>query len=774
MILMALVLILSSCSQEEKQELKSVVALINFSDYKFEEIDRREEDLINKYSGKDYNKSLYQSMFFGEDYYKGSNGDDYMTLRKYYRDLSGGNLDITGSVYGFYQGREEASYYGANVNGLYSDQKSAVDLVIEACENLAEDKSLDLANFAKNGRNIDSLIVIHPGIGEEWGGGSLGEEAIWPFRGKISWFENLDYSHLKIKDYRGKEYIFDDFIIVSQDLAPSLIAHEYGHILGLPDLYGFEGSTPPTEYWSLMSSSYAGKDVFGSIYIDMGAYCRYKLGDYQDMEGFYNLREIDYRELNKALELELRESNQRSGAIDLVKINMEPRKHREKTPSSGEYMYVSHGGRDNNHMSLDLDLRGIVDLELEMDLSLHLKEDYDSLSLVIEDLRTGEKEALESREGQAMIKKLSLFDLYGEKVEMQKAIKAFTGMKPKWTKYSFDLDNYSGRRVRIHFYHSALEENPVYIDNICLKSEGQEVLVFDAEEDKKEVDLGDFEISDGRTEEESYYLLEWRNPRKGSIDEGLGYINKNRKGFSYDPGLVIWYVNERFDDYGRIDQNVSVYTGKPSVGVVDSDQNPPLVIQKGQEEKDKSAVTNMADAAFGLGVQDYYKIKLGDGLVEDRHLYKNPYFNSGLDYSNSHSPMLGMKLDAKDLRINIVEQDRNNSYGKLVISRDHLEKKGQEIQLKSIDFIADELVVDLGKKPRGQYYIGLINKEGHSLRLALEIIGDKLVLNTANSEYLKASYDIDYIVLLEDSYRTIYNKKFHPIGQDLEIKNKSK
>lgn len=193
MILMALVLILSSCSQEEKQELKSVVALINFSDYKFEEIDRREEDLINKYSGKDYNKSLYQSMFFGEDYYKGSNGDDYMTLRKYYRDLSGGNLDITGSVYGFYQGREEASYYGANVNGLYSDQKSAVDLVIEACENLAEDKSLDLANFAKNGRNIDSLIVIHPGIGEEWGGGSLGEEAIWPFRGKISWFENLDY-----------------------------------------------------------------------------------------------------------------------------------------------------------------------------------------------------------------------------------------------------------------------------------------------------------------------------------------------------------------------------------------------------------------------------------------------------------------------------------------------------------------------------------------------------------------------------------------------------
>ena len=38
-----------------------------------------------------------------------------------------------------------------------------------------------------------------------------------------------------------------------------MLCHEYGHVMGLPDLYGFSGSYPPVEWWCIMGGSYTGK-----------------------------------------------------------------------------------------------------------------------------------------------------------------------------------------------------------------------------------------------------------------------------------------------------------------------------------------------------------------------------------------------------------------------------------------------------------------------------------------------------------------------------------
>ncbi|MPM28062.1 hypothetical protein SDC9_74579 [bioreactor metagenome] len=66
----------------------------------------------------------------------------------------------------------------------------------------------------------------------------------------------------------------EDFIIVEQDAPLGMVAHEFGHKLELPDLYGSE---EPIRNWTIMSGgSYNGR-IIGSATNGLGAYCREEL-----------------------------------------------------------------------------------------------------------------------------------------------------------------------------------------------------------------------------------------------------------------------------------------------------------------------------------------------------------------------------------------------------------------------------------------------------------------------------------------------------------------
>ena len=133
------------------------------------------------------------------------------------------------------------AYYGAN----YSDRRDIriQEAVREACNKLKDE--IDFAAFDNDGDGaVDNVFLLSAGPGEQDGGD---ENAIWPQQGRLS----ATGSTLTIK---GKRI---DSFAVSPEGAAGVFCHEFGHVLGLPDLYdtdgaGSGGQTPGLWRTSLM------------------------------------------------------------------------------------------------------------------------------------------------------------------------------------------------------------------------------------------------------------------------------------------------------------------------------------------------------------------------------------------------------------------------------------------------------------------------------------------------------------------------------------------
>lgn len=104
---------------------------------------------------------------------------------------AGQSYSVRGQVAGWYTARKDAAYYGSNQN-----ETAVRELVKEALAQVAADPAIDLAEFDQEDRYdlngngnrdepdglIDHLMIFHSSVGEEAGGGDLGENAIWAHR----------------------------------------------------------------------------------------------------------------------------------------------------------------------------------------------------------------------------------------------------------------------------------------------------------------------------------------------------------------------------------------------------------------------------------------------------------------------------------------------------------------------------------------------------------------------------------------------------------------
>ncbi|MBL1704923.1 M6 family metalloprotease domain-containing protein, partial [Klebsiella pneumoniae] len=82
---------------------------------------------------------------------------------------------------------------------------------------------------------IDHLMIIHAGVGQEAGGGKLGDDAIWSHRWTVGPKPfQIEGTQAKVPYWGGKMAAFD-YTIEPEDGAVGVFAHEYGHDLGLPD-----------------------------------------------------------------------------------------------------------------------------------------------------------------------------------------------------------------------------------------------------------------------------------------------------------------------------------------------------------------------------------------------------------------------------------------------------------------------------------------------------------------------------------------------------------
>lgn len=192
------------------------------------------------------------------------------SMRDYYRENSYGNFDVTGQATGWYRMPQTYAYYVDGQRGMGIYPRSAKKLVEDAL--VAADPYIDFSQFDSDGPDgiphsgdddgyVDALFVVHAGPGYETSGNP---NDIHSHAGRISAPMSLD----GVLAYR--------YSIEPEDGKIGVFCHEFGHVLGLPDLYDYGYDSEGVGKWSLMASgSWCGAGITPS-HID--AWGKSKLG----------------------------------------------------------------------------------------------------------------------------------------------------------------------------------------------------------------------------------------------------------------------------------------------------------------------------------------------------------------------------------------------------------------------------------------------------------------------------------------------------------------
>lgn len=221
----------------------AVVILINFTDTS---------------QGPSYTPSHYDNLLFNQSL--GAN-----SMYNYYKEVSYGKLNVTGTVGSkWYPSARTLSYYGADsvpwdsiddANGnIYELAREAVRLA---------DYDIDFSHYDKDSDGIvDHVIIVHAGAGQE----SISDVStdIWSHKGSIAGGEPVD-------GVRVEEYI-----MLAESSPLGTFAHEFGHDLGLPDLYDTINGGTVVGSWCLMDyGSWANE---GDTPTHLSAWCKIDLG----------------------------------------------------------------------------------------------------------------------------------------------------------------------------------------------------------------------------------------------------------------------------------------------------------------------------------------------------------------------------------------------------------------------------------------------------------------------------------------------------------------
>jgi len=110
------------------------------------------------------------------------------------------------------------------------------------------------------------LIIIHAGNAQESSGQ---RDDIWSFKHKIVFGSNNYYE-------TASGYKFVDYIMVAETSPLGTSCHEFGHVLGLPDIYNTYTGTSTCGEWDLMDSG--GWTDDGNTPSHISAWCKKYLG----------------------------------------------------------------------------------------------------------------------------------------------------------------------------------------------------------------------------------------------------------------------------------------------------------------------------------------------------------------------------------------------------------------------------------------------------------------------------------------------------------------
>lgn len=261
---------------------------------------------------EDFSQPYFDQLLYGTE--AGVN-----SVANFYEELSSGRYTVTGEVEDWVQvpgtgpsygegddGQRPWAFVNDSVDTWYADQLAAGRTAAQIDEYLSQFDVWDRydhdgdGDFDEADGYIDHFQAVHSGMGEEVGGGVLGEDAIWSHR----WYDQQTrvgaggptvdgaVNPLGGTQVGGSRYWIGDYTVEPENGGVGVFAHEFGHDLGLPDLYDTSGNSGGAEnstaFWSLMSSGSYGNsgepaDGIGTEPIHMGVWEKLQLGwlDYE-------------------------------------------------------------------------------------------------------------------------------------------------------------------------------------------------------------------------------------------------------------------------------------------------------------------------------------------------------------------------------------------------------------------------------------------------------------------------------------------------------------
>ncbi|MDR7073341.1 immune inhibitor A domain-containing protein [Fictibacillus barbaricus] len=644
---------------------KVLVILAEYSDFKHNNVDQEPGYMYSS----DFSPEHYRKMLFGNEDFTLFDGSKVKTFKQYYEEQSGGSYTVDGTVTNWLTVPGKAKDYGDdsptgghdNLNPLGPRDlvKDALKAAVTSGVNLSEYDNLDIYDIDGDGNTnepdglVDHLMVIHAGVGQEAGGGRLGNDAIWSHRWALNGIYPVPGT---TGPWAGRMGAYD-YTVEPEDGATGVFAHEYGHDLGLPDEYDtqYSGDGEPIGSWSIMSGGSWNGKIAGT---EPTSFSPQNKEFYQKTMGgnWANIAEIDYKDITKSGKmLQIDQSVTKSKNAGIVKVKLPKKEVKGIAPAFGSKYYYSTKG-DNidtvmktpvfdltNATTASFDYKALYDVEYNYDYMYIRAVKADGTKVLLDTIGNDDTD----HNGRA------------------------ESSKGQWVDRSHDLSQFAGQKISLEFEYvtdGGLALDGFAMDNLSLKVNGQEVYYDDAE-GTPTLTLNGAIVSNGISLVDHYYYLEWRNTQ-GS-DKAL----QTSRGVKYGTGMLVWYGDDSF-----MDNWVGVHPGEGFLGVVDSHPKAIVGTLKGMPSVEDSTRYQIADAPFSLDkTTSWYVDSPSRGIFDYQSQNGVRVFSDSLsyidntDYNGAATDGVindaGRKLPKYGLKFTLMGEAKDNSAGVVMISK---------------------------------------------------------------------------------------------------------
>jgi len=618
----------------------------------------------------DFNESYYENLLFSE-------APGAVSMRNFYIEESSNRYTVNGDVTDWVQVPYNAAAYGRNycgsivcaqtwvfvnhsIDAWYNAQIAGGMTPAQIDDYLAQFDVWDRydidgdGNFDEPDGYIDHFQSVHAGEGEETGGGAQGSDAIWSHRWYAYYSANgpdgigpSGYGGVRIGN---SNYWIGDYTIEPENGGIGVFTHEFGHDLGLPDLYDTSGNVGGAEnstgFWTLYSSGSYGntgipEEGIGSKPIPMSAYEKIFLG-------WSNYELYDY---TQKVSTKLGPSNYNTKQAQQLVVLL-PDKYVEfpvGDPYSGDFFYFSGSGNNlDNTMTREVTLpAGTPSLTAKVKYDIETDWDYAYLTVNGTSVETNLS---------------STTNPFGQNFGY--GITDNSG--GAWVDLTADLSAFAGQTVTIGFRYwtDVAVANPgLFVDDIAISGQPLD----DAETDPGWTYAGF--IRTGSTVTLSFfnaYFAEFRTYK--GYDDGLrtgpynfGFTDNPALGnfvehFPYQDGLLVWYYDTSFED-----NNVGANCAGGRCGglYLPVDAHPDLMLRPDNGQVWRPRVQSY-DSTFGLQPTDVVCLHMNS--VEGCYggLPANPKFDDTQAYwfppdsSISHNGWASVPLPGIGVTIRVV------------------------------------------------------------------------------------------------------------------------